>query len=91
MDNNPQQLSRGDSFLNTALLEYERLQQNEDLHRALANHRAYLEELKVEYCPKLEASIVEIHAQHAYMQAQIELIVEMQRVLTPNQPQPEAE
>lgn len=88
---NPQQLSRGDQFLNAALLDYERLQQNEDLHRALANHRAYLEEIKILYCPKLAASLVEVHAEHAYMEAQLELIIEIQRNLTPNQPNLESE
>lgn len=85
MDNQPQQFSRGEEHLNAALLEYEKLQENEDLHRALAFHRAYLEELKIEYRPKLDENLVEIHAAHAYMEAQLELIIEIQRNLTPNQ------
>ena len=89
MDNQPQQLSRKDEQLNAALVHWEQLQENEDLHRALAHHRAYLEEVKIEFTPTLDTTLIEFHGRHAYMAGQLELIIELQKSLTPNQSAPE--
>jgi hypothetical protein len=86
MEDQPQQLSRGDEYLNSALIEYETLQQNEALHRALAMHRAYLEEQKILYRPQLDTSIVELQCALTYMEAQLQLIMQIQEILTPTNP-----
>lgn len=91
MDNQPQQLSRKDEQLQAALIFWENLQQNEDLHRALAHHRAFLEEIKLEFNPNLDTTLVEFHARHAYMAGQLELITALQEILNPTQPQPDSE
>lgn len=78
----PTQMSKAETYLFEAILMYERLQTNDDLHKAVAMHIANLEEVKIAYKPRLDDSLAAIHAEHAWIEAQISLMRQIQSFLT---------
>lgn len=83
-------LSKKEEYINSAAICFSGFIESEDLKRGLAFMKAALEEEKIEYFPKLDEPLCNIHARHAYMQAQIELIAQLQSFVTP-QPEIQSE